>query len=1026
MGPFSRRAVRDPVGTPAVSVAPAATAPAGQPARLRAGLGRFGRFAAVGASGVVVNALFLLLLVEGLGWPVLAASLLSIELSTLSNWALNRHWTWRDRDDPAWRSLAKYHGVAAVGMAIQWLVLAAVVSTTDTHYLVGTVLGVGAATAWNFAGNHLFSFRDRTAAPVPRWAVYATSAFLQLVVAAVFAHPWDTFVFQRSVEDLLLRGLTPYQVAEAAPSYTYWGGSLPALPMWYAYPPIPLALMAATYFPSALGVVPWAWAGRVLIRLPFIAATLGAAALARRLVATAPNADASTPARADQVERLLLLNPLFIVIAALWGQFEALILLLLMAMVLALRASRPGRAGLWWALAVCVKIFPLYLVPLLAVHLHRTGGRKAVLRFGAVAAAVGAAINLPFLLLSPKGYLQQVVLMHGARPPARLAPLAYVGRLLRRLSDAWPQAMPAREVWAEWLGAVSLVLVVAVLLALAAASRRKPATEGRLVEWMALSFLGGLLATKVLNEQYLLLPLGLLLVARAHPQRTLAPGLGRFVAVGSWAVVCAGLVGGLNILFAVPAPMARAVFGSLAPEAVARFALTLGLTASQLKSVLSWATGLFLLGPALYALHRLRRPVTDGLLALERSLLALLRRGAQATRPALLGASILVLCMAPLGVALAGGMHGGQARQPLADGDRWALAEMTTSWYNPTNDVERAAGTWDDVAIQPDAGFYTLNAHKAQTDVALVRSAGFDGIVIDVHPYYEGAAATLRRVAEAEGMPYALGLDLGATRAAIPLEAATARHVRTTLEAPTLDYWQGRHHILAPDGDAFVVFLGGVERVQPAFTLAERRFVLDAWKATAPDPADVALVEAGLAPRSHGELVADTELAALWRAAYAAALPAWWALALDTDVELAFLTDAPLPPGLGWIGPRSADEPEALEDAAAPAQVRFTTLSGILAPDTVHAGWQKAAWTGADGVVVPWNDFAHGNAVEPTREHGRATLIETALQILAFRAPRIDHADEAPEGTMAQQVAGEVEDLVRDQPRREATAPVQA
>lgn len=1019
MEPLWPTFVRDPVGTPPVSVAHPATSRATS----RASTGtapRFLRFAAVGASGVLVNALFLLLFVEGFGWPVLAASLLSIELSTLSNWFLNRHWTWKDRDDTALHSLTRYHGVALVGMAIQWLVLAIALSTTEMHYLVGTILGVAAGTAWNFAGNHLFSFRDRAAAPLPRWALYATSAFIQLLIAAIFAHPWDTFVFQRSVEDLLLRGLTPYDVAEAAPGYTYWGGALPALPMWYAYPPIPLALMTATYFPSALGWVPYAWAGRVLIRLPFIVATLGAAAVARRLILTAPRADANTAARADKLERLLLFNPLFIVIAAIWGQFEALILLLLMLSVAALRHAHYGRSGAYWALAVCVKIFPLYLVPLLAVHLYRTGGRKAVLRFAGVAAAIGAAINLPFLLMSPQGYLQQVVLMHGVRAPARIAPLAYINKLLKLLSNTWPEHLPEPGVWAAWLGAVSLVLVATVLLALAAASKRKPANEGRLLEWMALSFLGGLLATKVLNEQYLILPLGLLLVAAAHPQRSLAPGLGRFVTIGSWAVVATGLVAGLNILYAVPAPMAKAVFGSLAPEAIARVAASMGTTPSQLKSILAWATSLFILAPCLYAFRRLARPIADGLLVLERSLMTMLRRSAQSTRPAALGAAVLLLCTAPLGVALAGGLSGPSPSQPLADGERWALAEITTSWYNPTNDVERAAGTWSGVTTQPEAGYYNPNAHKAQTDVSLVRRAGFDGIVIQVHPFYEGSAGTLRRVAEAEGMPYALGIDLAQrTAGGIAIEAATARQLRSTLQSPTLDYWQGAHHIRSPDGEARVVFLSGVQTLQPAFTAGERRFVLDAWLATSPDVADVALVESGAAPRSMGDLLADNALAALWRDAYAAGVVAWWDLALDTGVKLAFLTDHPLPAGTArWLGPRSATEPKALEAPALVPPVRFTTLHGILVPDAVRPGWEKARWTEADGVVVPWNDHHARSAVEPTREHGRATLEETRRQIALFKAPDPDTSESEPVASLLEDVTDPLPPALAQDPQR--------
>lgn len=981
------------------------------------------RFGAVGLSGLGVNVLVQVLLVEGLRWPVLAASLLAIELSTLSNWALNRHWTWRDRDDTAWNSLARYHGVAAVGMAIQWVTLAVAIETLHVHYLLGTAFGVGLATAWNFAGNHLLAFRSRDAPPVPRWAVYAGSAAIQLVIAALFAHPWDTFVFQRSVEDLLLRGLTPYQVAEAAPSYTYWGGSLPAIPMWYAYPPLPLALMVASYFPSALGWIPFAWTGRLLIRLPFVAATLGVAAVARRLVASAPGATAATQAKADRLERTLLLNPLFIAIAAIWGQFEALILLLLLLSVLALRKAHYGRGGAWWALAVCVKIFPLYLVPLLAVQLHRRGGRKAVLRFAGVAAAVGGAINLPFLLWSPRGYLQQVFLMHGERAPARLAPLKYVSMGLEALSQAFPHQLPGAATWSAWLGAVSLVLVTAVLMALAAASRKGPLGEGRLLEWTALSFLGGLLATKVLNEQYLILPLGLLLVARAHPQASrLTRGLGpRFVAIGSWAVVTAGLLGGLNILYAVPAPIAKAVFGSLAPEAVGHLAATLGLSTAGLKTILKWLTGLFLLGPALVAVRNLARPVADGLLVLERGLVAGARRGLRALgssrmpgphagrRPAALVTAILLLCTAPLGVALAGGMDAGAPAQPLADGGRWALAEVTTSWYNPSNDMDRATGTWSGVEVQPEEGFYNINAHKAQTDLALIGKAGFDGIVIDVHPYYPGYASHVRRVAEAEGMPYALGLDLADTRGAtIPIDAATARELRALLQAPTSDYWTGLHHILSPDGTAKVVFLSGVERVQPAFTPAERHFVVESWLATAPAPADVLLLQAAVAPRNAGELMRDDAAMALWRAAYAAGLHAWWDLALDTGMPLAFLTDAPLPGGQEhWIGPRSANAPSGLESAS--AQVRFTTLQGILAPDSVRGAWLKAAWTKADGVVVRWNDHGHGNAIEPTRLYGRETLSRTVEQLSLFHHPVPATGEAAP---AAQQAIDEVTSLL--------------
>jgi dolichol-phosphate mannosyltransferase len=61
------------------------------------GLLELARFAAVGASGVVVDLLLLTLLVSGLAVPFALARVLSFLAATASNFALNRAWTFRGR-----------------------------------------------------------------------------------------------------------------------------------------------------------------------------------------------------------------------------------------------------------------------------------------------------------------------------------------------------------------------------------------------------------------------------------------------------------------------------------------------------------------------------------------------------------------------------------------------------------------------------------------------------------------------------------------------------------------------------------------------------------------------------------------------------------------------------------------------------------------------------------------------------------------------------------------------------------------
>lgn len=151
-------------------------APSGAEAISPARLGmrsRLLRFAAVGASGVAVNLGALWLFAAVLAWRDVLASATAIEVSILWNFALNNAFTYRDRNAWAragsWERLARYNLVSLLGLAIQLgaflLVRAAVLhgmhrdSLGDLRYLAQLV-GIALATAWNFAGNFHFTWRQ--------------------------------------------------------------------------------------------------------------------------------------------------------------------------------------------------------------------------------------------------------------------------------------------------------------------------------------------------------------------------------------------------------------------------------------------------------------------------------------------------------------------------------------------------------------------------------------------------------------------------------------------------------------------------------------------------------------------------------------------------------------------------------------------------------------------------------------------------------------------------------------------------
>ncbi len=91
----------------------------------------------------------------------------------------------------------------------------------------------------------------------------------------------------------------------------------------------------------------------------------------------------------------LALSPALFVNAALWGQFDVLLALFMLASVLALLRDQPVLAGAALGLALATKLLAIVLVPVLALYAWRRFGTKDVLR------GAGAALLVMGLLAVP-------------------------------------------------------------------------------------------------------------------------------------------------------------------------------------------------------------------------------------------------------------------------------------------------------------------------------------------------------------------------------------------------------------------------------------------------------------------------------------------------------------------------------------------------------------------------------------------------------------------------------------------------
>jgi dolichol-phosphate mannosyltransferase len=123
----------------------------------RGELFRVVKFALVGLSGVGINIGILYLLTEFAGLFYLASAAIAIEASIISNFSLNDYFTFADRRAPGikgfFRQLGKFNLVSLFGLVINTAVLALFTEVFGVYYLVSQLLGITAATGWNYLGD---------------------------------------------------------------------------------------------------------------------------------------------------------------------------------------------------------------------------------------------------------------------------------------------------------------------------------------------------------------------------------------------------------------------------------------------------------------------------------------------------------------------------------------------------------------------------------------------------------------------------------------------------------------------------------------------------------------------------------------------------------------------------------------------------------------------------------------------------------------------------------------------------------
>jgi putative flippase GtrA len=124
-------------------------------------LRKFVYFSGVGLIATSIQYVILIVLVQGFGLDPVRASGIGFVTSAVVNYVLNYHVTFESRKAHSEVAL-KFMVIAALGLIVNSLIMHLGTDILRIHYILTQLVATGSVLIWNFAGNYLWSFREKT------------------------------------------------------------------------------------------------------------------------------------------------------------------------------------------------------------------------------------------------------------------------------------------------------------------------------------------------------------------------------------------------------------------------------------------------------------------------------------------------------------------------------------------------------------------------------------------------------------------------------------------------------------------------------------------------------------------------------------------------------------------------------------------------------------------------------------------------------------------------------------------------
>lgn len=120
---------------------------------------KFVKFGVVGVSGVIVDFGITWILKEKVRLNKYIANSSGFACAVVSNYLLNRWWTFHSHDPDVGMQFAKFAAVALIGLAMNNGIIYYLTERKGTKFYVAKAIATGIVVLWNFGANYVFTFK---------------------------------------------------------------------------------------------------------------------------------------------------------------------------------------------------------------------------------------------------------------------------------------------------------------------------------------------------------------------------------------------------------------------------------------------------------------------------------------------------------------------------------------------------------------------------------------------------------------------------------------------------------------------------------------------------------------------------------------------------------------------------------------------------------------------------------------------------------------------------------------------------